>query len=248
MCWFLLAFRSAFYLFVFLFESCSNFVSSNSLSALSISPTSLHLSTAEKKKIRGNFWFTREEYQPASSCYRKCIELFESLDFESLDERARRLLIDTHNNLSITHIRTESFNQALESVNQVLAYEPTNVKALFRKAQILEKKCELLEAVELLKTAIQLDPKNASVANLLSHLRKRRLTELENEKRMYRKMISSRQRSESGDEAEGFRRDGSPKLADKLKSKTFNYTVFTVSAVIALILAFLINQYLTNFT
>lgn len=163
------------------------------------------------------------------------------------------MLIDTHNNLSLTYIRTESFNQALESVGQVLAYEPKNVKALFRKAQVLENKCELQEAVELLKIAIELEPNNASVANQLTKLRKRRLIELENEKRMYQKMISPNKQSESVDEVDekvssGGSGSGSRSRADKLTSKTFNYTVFAVSVVVTLLLAFLINQFLTNYT
>ena len=196
------------------------------------------------KKIRGNFWFAREEYQSAVTCYRKCIELLESLDFETLDQPARRLLIDTHNNLSLTYIRIESFNEALESVNQVLGYEPKNVKALFRKAQILENKCDLQEAVELLKTAIELEPNNTSVANQLTKLRKRRLIELENVKRMYQKMISANQPDVTVVEEEKVAKS----VANKLKSKTFNYTVFAASALIALLIAFLINQYLSNYT
>lgn len=172
--------------------------------------------------------------------------MFESLDFETLDEHAKRLLIDTHNNLSLTYIRIESFNQALEVVNVALLYEPTNVKALFRKATILENKCDLQEAVELLKTAIELEPNNTSVANQLIKLRKRRLIELDNEKQLYQKMISvDKDGKESADETD--KSGDSSKLASKLKSKTFNYTVFAVSAAVSLLLAFLINQYLTNF-
>lgn len=130
-------------------------------------------------------------------------------------------------------------------------HEPANVKALFRKAQVLEKKCDLLEAVELLKTVIELQPENSSAQHLLIKLRKRRLIELENEKRMYQKMINN-QRSDSGSDAEqtasGDNQKATGKAADKLSSKTFNYTVFTVSAIVALMLAFLINQYLSNFT
>lgn len=171
---------------------------------------------------------------------------------DGLDEKPNRILIDSYNNLTLTQIKTESFNQALESVNQALYYDPTNVKALFRKAQILENKCDLEEAVELLKKAIELEPNNISIANLLIKLRKRRLIELENEKKLYQKMISNNKCSndvESEEIENSLNVDQKSSNADtELKSKKFNYTIFTISAIITIILAFLINQYLTNYS
>jgi len=209
-----------------------------------------------KKKARGNFWFGREEFQTAISCYRRCVEIFENLNETELNESTNRLLIDCYNNLSITQFKTDQLNAALESVDKALAYDEKNVKSLYRKAQILEKKNDLEDAVELLKVAIELEPNNSSVANLLIKLRKRRLIELENEKKLYQKMISTdeQQTFQTVENKNYYGTSDTPLLSNKSTnsanqkvSKKFNYVLFASSAIIALIIASLISYYKTNY-
>lgn len=200
----------------------------------------------EKKKARGNFWYSRDEFQTAISCYRKCVEVFENVNEDDLDAKAHRLLTDCYNNLSLTQLKLDSLNAALESVDKALSYDSKNVKSLYRKAQILEKKNDLEEAVQLLKIAIELEPSNTSVANLLIKLRMRRLTELENEKELCQKMISNNRKKPVQSESKyGSFAAASPDKASP--SKRFNYILFAISAIITIILAFLINNYLANY-
>lgn len=200
---------------------------------------------AERRKVRGNFWFSREEYQTAISCYRKCVEISqEEINDVELAEKVNRVLIDCYNNLSITQFKIDSLNAALESADHALSLDAKNVKALYRKAQVLEKRNDLEEAVELMKCAIELEPNNTSVANLLTNLRKRRLIELENEKKLCQKMISPN--SKKGPIHDETSHHGTHSQ-NQLVSKKFKYTIIGFSAIVAVVLAFLINNYLTSY-
>ena len=107
---------------------------------------------------------------------------------------------------------------------------------------ILDMKNELEEGVELLKLAIELEPNNHSIANLLTNLRKRRLIELNEEKKLYQKMINTDKHKSTTINSTIIKND------NQLKSitKKFNYNIIAISAIVALIISFIIAHYILN--
>lgn len=174
--------------------------------------------------------------------------MLESIDEVELDDKATRLLVDCNNNLSLAHLRNDDLEKALKSVDKVLDLEPKNVKALFRKAQMLDTKNDDLElADKLLKTALELEPNNLAVGNLLIKLRKRRFIELDKEKKLYKKMISNQDdtvdSTVNGHEDNAEPCDSACNADTRKLKKKISYILFASSAIITIILAFLINNF-----
>lgn len=104
----------------------------------------LLLINRNKKRERGNWWFARDEPIIAIQCYRRALDfLLPSNDDATKqpedkikDSELQALLEDrtkVYNNLAAAQLKTEAYEAALESVENVLRVEPHNVKALFRK-------------------------------------------------------------------------------------------------------------------
>lgn len=160
------------------------------------------------KKERGNFWFARNEYNSAVTCYRRAIEFLDAQEEEmkflhestsDVDQTSEQLknqirkLIELRavafNNLAAAQMKTDAYDQALTSVNNSLQLNEKNVKALFRKSKILSAKGELADAIEALRAAISLEPNSRSLQSELNKLASQRKQELQKERKMYQKML-----------------------------------------------------------
>lgn len=101
----------------------------------------------DKKRERGNWWFSRNEPVLAIQCYRRCLDYLQSsvdsnktFQNKMTDSQLQALFADrtkVYNNLAAAQIKTEAYDTALESVDNVLRAEPENIKALFRKGEFL---------------------------------------------------------------------------------------------------------------
>lgn len=94
-----------------------------------------------------------------------------------------------YNNLAAAQIKVDALDQALKSVTSSLDLNPNNVKALYRKCRILALKGELTEAIEVLKSAVKIEPESKTLVVELSRLAGLRKKQLDQEKKMYQKML-----------------------------------------------------------
>jgi len=154
------------------------------------------------KRERGNRWFTRGEYSIAVQCYRKAAEY---LDDKQIDEDMevpidRFLLpkplqemledrVKTFNNMAQAQMKLAAWDSALASVRQVLRIQPNNEKALFRKSKILQEKCQLDEAIGILRRINRLYPANKQCHAELTRLTGKVKASREREQMMSRKML-----------------------------------------------------------
>lgn len=109
---------------------------------------------SNKKRERGNWWFTRDEQTLAIQCYRRALDFLNPTNVSTgggepdsgvsnveepiSDSDLQALLEDrtkVYNNLAAAQIKIEAYEAALESVENVLRCQPQNVKALFRKGK-----------------------------------------------------------------------------------------------------------------
>lgn len=160
-----------------------------------------------KKRLRGNFWFERSDYQLAIQCYKKALEYYDGFVTEEWDEmdgdnpKQPALLqqpsdaemmedhVKVHNNLAMAHMKVSAWNEALKSVDEVLTCQPENVKALFRKAKIVEAKGDVNAGIVLLQTALALETENKAIQNEISRMMLKSKREAGIEKDLFLKMV-----------------------------------------------------------
>jgi len=158
-----------------------------------------------KKKERGNWWYLRGENHFAAQCYKKALEF---LDFyvegsdnlpgndgpdvnELLDDRMK-----VYNNMAAAQMKLEQYDAALSSVDKVIKCQPNNTKALFRKGKILYIKNNIEESVDCMKKALDSDPNESEIRAELIKIQTKLKADIEVEKKLYRKMLSSQDNAE----------------------------------------------------
>lgn len=151
-----------------------------------------------RKKDRGNWWYTRDEYTLAINCYRRALEYLDDAEFpDSPSESDMKRLLDerlkTYNNLGAAQIKISGYDAALISFGHVLAAQPDNVKALFRKSTILKEKGDIPEAVKVLQKALSYDPKNVRLQSDLQNLLAAQRRENAKQRDLYKKMMGGNQ-------------------------------------------------------
>ncbi|KAG7211990.1 hypothetical protein KM043_011187 [Ampulex compressa] len=180
-----------------------------------------------KKRERGNWWFTRNEPTLAIQCYRRALEFltptnrtnsgqFEAEESVSNSE-LQALLEDrmkVYNNLAAAQMKTQAYDAALQSVENVLCCQPQNVKALFRKGKILHYKGEHVKAYTILLQAAKLEPETKAIQAELAILKEKNAKDAQHEKNLYRKMLGTHKNSNLV--SKNVKRDGEKKIATKL--------------------------------
>jgi len=153
-----------------------------------------------RKRTRGNFWYTRHDYTSAIQCYRKAgeflddekIELDAPIDRYQLPQNLQDLLEDrlkSYNNLAIAQMKIKAWDSALAALKQVLRHEPNNEKALYRKSKVLLEKYRTEEALGILRRICRLYPENTSAKSDLARVSAKQKKGRENEERMSKKML-----------------------------------------------------------
>lgn len=154
------------------------------------------------KRERGNRWYSRGEFSLAVQCYRKAAEYLDDKQIEEdmevpidrflLPKDLQELLqerVKTFNNMAQAQMKLSAWDSSLASVRQVLKIEPNNEKALFRKAKILVEKCQLDEAIGILRRVNRLYPANKQCHTELSRLTNKVKASKEKEQLLSRKML-----------------------------------------------------------
>lgn len=163
-----------------------------------------------KKRLRGNFWMKRQEYNLAIQSYRRALEYLDeseggitnptaSGDVEPTNAELQDLLEDrmkVYNNLALAQLKIAAYDAALKSVDHVLQCQPNNAKALFRKGKVLDAKGDTKEAIMFLQKAATIDEDDKLIQSELSKLILKSKREARNEKDLYQKMLGHAQKLE----------------------------------------------------
>lgn len=168
-----------------------------------------------KKRLRGNFWMKRQEYNLAIQSYRRALEYLDESEggitkptadgeMEPTNADLQELLEDrmkVYNNLALAQLKIAAYDAALKSVDHVLQCQPNNTKALFRKGKILHAKGETKEAILFLQKAATLDEDDKLIQSELSKMVLKSKREARNEKDLYQKMLGQAQKLEQKQKA-----------------------------------------------
>ncbi|XP_014252350.1 peptidyl-prolyl cis-trans isomerase FKBP8 [Cimex lectularius] len=180
-----------------------------------------------KKKERGNWWYTRDEHTLAIHSYRSALEYLDDTDIPgSPDESRVHFLLDerlkTYNNLGASQMKISAYDAALTSFGHVLSSQPTNIKAIFRKAKILKVKGELEESIEVVRHGLTVDPGDKSLQQELSLLLAAQRKDNTKQRNLYKKMMGNSTQDNG---------------TEKKKQKSSNYGTITLIAVVSFAVA-----------
>ncbi|XP_067663824.1 peptidyl-prolyl cis-trans isomerase D-like [Haliotis asinina] len=148
------------------------------------------------KKI-GNTLFKEQKFAKAKRKYRKALRYLHTMSNQmSLPEQEEEDIGRTHIlpfflNLAACNLKLSEYEEAFENCHEVLEKEPTNAKALFRRAQAQNALKNWDDAVIDLEAALKSQPDDKGIMRELQKTRKMKEDYKNQQKKAYSKMFAS---------------------------------------------------------
>ncbi|XP_026803063.3 peptidyl-prolyl cis-trans isomerase FKBP8 isoform X2 [Pangasianodon hypophthalmus] len=162
---------------------------------LELLPPSERISLASRKREQGNVHYQRGDYAFAVNSYGIALQITEASSKVDISPQEEEELLDVKlkclNNMAAAQLKLDHYEAALRSCVSVLAYQPDNIKALFRQGKVLALQGEYADAIRSLKRALKLDPSNKTIHAELSKLVKKHSEQKGAEQAMYKKMLGN---------------------------------------------------------
>lgn len=130
---------------------------------------------AETKRVEGNDFYKAKRMSLATKRYKKALECLSS-DYKFNDDQkaqAKKMKVLCHNNIAAVALFTKDYSAVMDACNKALEIEPTNDKALVRKAKALDAKEEWEDAIVLLNKVLESEPENAEAKKQLAVSKKK---------------------------------------------------------------------------
>ncbi|EZG64343.1 putative peptidyl-prolyl cis-trans isomerase [Gregarina niphandrodes] len=149
------------------------------------------LTAAGELKEEGTALFKDGKLGDAVRRYLEAAGLLENLENwpEDKQPEARKLAISTNLNVALVHIKLENWIEATIACAAVLRDDPTNVKALYRRAIARTGIQEFELAINDLKQALQIDPENMDVKKQITITNNKRKQQEAKTRSMYQRMF-----------------------------------------------------------
>uniref|UniRef100_A0A8C5H760 PPIase FKBP-type domain-containing protein n=1 Tax=Gouania willdenowi TaxID=441366 RepID=A0A8C5H760_GOUWI len=102
-------------------------------------------------------------------------EVIPALDWAVSEEENKliEMKVKCLNNMAASMLKLEHYAEALTCCSAVLMYQPKNVKALFHMGKVLALQDKYSEAIQTLRKALELEPRNKTVHDELSTMMKK---------------------------------------------------------------------------
>uniref|UniRef100_A0A8C9WAR2 peptidylprolyl isomerase n=1 Tax=Scleropages formosus TaxID=113540 RepID=A0A8C9WAR2_SCLFO len=153
------------------------------------------IALAGQKRERGNTYYQRGDYAFAVNSYSIALQITEASSKVDITPQEEKEILDMKvkclNNMAAAQLKLDHYDAALRSCVSVLAHQPDNIKALFRKGKVLALQGEYAEAIKILKSALKLEPSNKTIHAELSKLVKKHTEQRGVEQAMYKKMLGN---------------------------------------------------------
>jgi FK506-binding protein 8 len=157
----------------------------------------------DKKRQMGNFYYRRQDYKISLQCYLGALRFLSTEDnpiLISFEQSQQSILIDkfiqVQNNVAQVNLLLNRYQACLNAVENVLKYDPKNVKALFRQGKALFELGKYDQAIQPLKLFTQIQKGNSNIgadnekANEMISICENKLAKYQkNEKEIYRRMF-----------------------------------------------------------
>ncbi|KAL8207217.1 UNVERIFIED_CONTAM: hypothetical protein K2H54_048446 [Gekko kuhli] len=151
------------------------------------------LSVAEDIKNTGNTFFKSQNWAVALKKYSKSLRYIEaSLAVAGKEDSAKlnAAALTCHLNIAACKLKLAEWQDAIENCAKVLALDPTNTKALYRRAQALEATRDYEQALATLQQAQGIAPQDKAIQMEVQKIKQKIKNQKEKEKAAYAKMFA----------------------------------------------------------
>ena len=156
-------------------EGSSSTASIDSILDAAVAPDEAEsmLLEATTLKEQGNTFFKESKLDDAARSYRKGTNLLKKLNRNNEgDPQVQALLVTLQTNLATVSFKQAKYQRSLDVATSALQLDPSNVKALYRRAVAARKVGDDDKAKQDLQLALQADPTNAPCRKELASLLK----------------------------------------------------------------------------
>ncbi|XP_072388478.1 peptidyl-prolyl cis-trans isomerase FKBP8 [Diabrotica undecimpunctata] len=173
-------------------------------------PITLRRVKGNKKRERGNWWYTRGENNIAIQCYRRALDYLDEVEGgdqskgEISDSDLQSILEDrvsVCNNMAAAQIKMEMYSAALNSLQVVLRCQPNNVKAHYRKAMAYKGQNDLTTAMKCLQKAKEYAPNDPDIQKEINAMTKLIQKQKNSEKELAKRMFNGTAKPESNNKS-----------------------------------------------
>ncbi|XP_066429682.1 peptidyl-prolyl cis-trans isomerase D [Eleutherodactylus coqui] len=151
------------------------------------------VSIAEDVKNIGNNLFKAQNWDMAIKKYNKALRYVESCKDVTGDDNIAKLnpiAVSCNLNIAACKLKVSDFRAAIESCHEALEIDPSNTKALYRRAQGWQGLKDYEQALEDLKKAHELAPEDKAIGSEILRVKQRIKEQKEKEKAVYAKMFA----------------------------------------------------------
>ncbi|CAH2300611.1 peptidyl-prolyl cis-trans isomerase D [Pelobates cultripes] len=150
-------------------------------------------SIAEDVKSIGNNFFKSQNWEMATKKYNKALRYVESCKDVTGDDNIAKLnpiAVSCNLNIAACKLKISDFRAAIESCDEALEFDPSNTKALYRRAQGWQGLKDYEQALEDLKNAHELAPDDKAISSEILRVKHRIKEQKAKEKAVYAKMFA----------------------------------------------------------
>ncbi|ETW09494.1 hypothetical protein, variant [Aphanomyces invadans] len=200
---------------------------------------------ANKKKDSGNRWFNDKNYPYAINCYKKALKVLEKWNTEedfAQNESCKQLVVALGNNVANVQCKLGKYKEAKESCREVLQVDAKNMKAWYRLAQMAYQQGECSEATSYIREALEIDPTNKAIRELVPLVKEKREQQKAKEKQLYGKLgnVSTPEETASPSQPSSETTTAiTAPFSDPLR------TIFAASVVLVAVIAMIYNHFIS---
>lgn len=152
------------------------------------------VSIAEDVKNIGNTLFKSQNWEMATKKYNKALRYVESSKDVTGDDNIEKLnpiALSCNLNIAACKLKMADWRAAIESCYEALEIDPSNTKALYRRAQGWQGLKDYDQALEDLKKAHEVAPEDKAISAELIRVKQKMKEQKEKERAVYAKMFAS---------------------------------------------------------
>lgn len=150
-------------------------------------------SIAEDVKRIGNNLFKSQNWETATKKYNKALRYVESCKDVTGDDNIAKLnpiAVSCNLNIAACKLKILDFRAAIESCSEALEIDPSNTKALYRRAQGWQGLKDYEQALEDLKKGHEFTPDDKAISSEILRVKHRIKEQKEKERAVYAKMFA----------------------------------------------------------
>ncbi|CAJ0964132.1 unnamed protein product, partial [Mesorhabditis belari] len=138
-------------------------------------------------KDRGNFYFSRKEYEKAIFVYKRALTI---VDTPEESEGLRKLFSSINSNLAVCYSKIDEWTLVEEHASTAISLHALNTKAYFHRALAYGQRGEIDRALADLRAALSIEPNEKSLQREIERVMSKKKEAREKEKLIFKKMVA----------------------------------------------------------